>query len=880
MVSPRFEMASSSPFGCVTRRDACTIQHASLQKSIIKDNLNIPISTPNHSTQKPTNNADTWVIRVAKNKLGNLSFSTKLHNICRDNKDDSSLSALMSPRHSKIVDRWAATARQQAQEMVTTLENNKMEAMNNFPSRSSSFKSIKEVSPPCCDTSFESEIANLGASSLVRIWEKRLNNQLNNCPKPNTLTSSGRTSSNTSSNESAVSIGEQCSVSEEGTIEPPNEESFLAWEESDNESCSSPKVQSTTSDTTESKRGRVANIIKRLTITDQMQSSTASHDHKDHELCNSVTGSLHRECDRASIPKQQELRTLAQVISSPIIRGRQAFNDLLMQFESDRHGELHNLAERGAVSRFTQRGRIQSLLRLRLLQRGVTAYDQPHQKLVDTEVNRQQGSAIMQLREIFNRGHEPRTSTVAEVSNPRKPSREIESSVTQSDNFPTSNWISKDTRCKIAYDTSIPHEKPTLNYVSQTSATNNAHPSSNVTFRGTFFEAQNDDHKETIGASSSMADSDANEMVHKVVTNDQQCDTTKISYDEIVIEEEATDPPQYASSSYDDIVEEEEASEQDDDETSYDWISDISRPRSYWEELRQERYREKLNLGSENDEIRKLLERRTVSTFLSSGFCERLDRLIMSHMGPQTKLMSSQCDEQDREGSMDQLRAFFQERLHFRGSDKEDGDREQEKEERRNEEEEEEEQEEKAEEQEESTISGSDHEGDYFNQSSSSIHAPSPSSWSYRDNDVGDDSDRLVSMPSPSPSQSQSQHHHSIEMEFIYEMRGQMDQLFHEMSELRNLIKSCMDMQMKMQLQQSKDQEVHTVKEEENKFPNRTPKKGNCCICREQKVNSLLYRCGHMCACLKCANELQWNSGKCPICQAPIIDVVRVYAES
>lgn len=44
-------------------------------------------------------------------------------------------------------------------------------------------------------------------------------------------------------------------------------------------------------------------------------------------------------------------------------------------------------------------------------------------------------------------------------------------------------------------------------------------------------------------------------------------------------------------------------------ETSYDWISDISRPRSHWEDRRQEWYHEMLNSNSENAEIRRLLER-------------------------------------------------------------------------------------------------------------------------------------------------------------------------------------------------------------------------------------------------------------------------------
>lgn len=44
-------------------------------------------------------------------------------------------------------------------------------------------------------------------------------------------------------------------------------------------------------------------------------------------------------------------------------------------------------------------------------------------------------------------------------------------------------------------------------------------------------------------------------------------------------------------------------------ETNNDWLSEISRPRSYWEELRKTRYLEVMNTRSEKEDIRRLLER-------------------------------------------------------------------------------------------------------------------------------------------------------------------------------------------------------------------------------------------------------------------------------
>lgn len=361
MASPQVEtIPTSSPFG----HDA--------KLKIMRNHLKkLPISdpVPIKKTQKPT-----WVSRVANKNNNNLE-SLRFNKLCGDQKDDSSsLSALMSPRHSHIIDRWAA---KQAEEVVH------VESLKTKHSRRQ-----VSVSPPRSDVSSESEKKSiLGASSLVQMWEKRLNKS-NSTTKQNTPPTSSPTRTNLDE--------ENCRVSEEVESEIfCFDEQLPDWEsDKTDQSCSSSKVLHS-SDVTEREGVKVADIIKRLKIT--------NNDENDHELSSSVSSSPYKERGCVATPKRLvEHKGFSQLTNSPRIRGRQAFNDLMMQFESDRRGELNNLAQRTAVSKFRQRGRIQSLLRLRLLQRGVAAFDpfrHNHKSSAAPQVNKQQqGSAIIQLK--------------------------------------------------------------------------------------------------------------------------------------------------------------------------------------------------------------------------------------------------------------------------------------------------------------------------------------------------------------------------------------------------------------------------------------------------------------------------------------------------
>ena len=46
-----------------------------------------------------------------------------------------------------------------------------------------------------------------------------------------------------------------------------------------------------------------------------------------------------------------------------------------------------------------------------------------------------------------------------------------------------------------------------------------------------------------------------------------------------------------------------------------------------------------------------------------------------------------------------------------------------------------------------------------------------------------------------------------------------------------------------------------------------------CQICYEGEMDSLFYDCGHVCACVDCAKQLE----NCPVCRKAIVSVVKIY---
>lgn len=617
-----------------------------------------------------------------------------------------------------------------------------------------------------------------------------------------------------------------------------SDDSIGDWESDRTAVSGPPSSRGRDSDATENERLRVADIIRKLTE-DRISCDPLPH--------------VRTSSD------QSEQRCFSPVINSPrMIRGRQAFQDLFLKMERDRHNELRGLEACRAVSRYSHRGRIQALLRVRFLRRGLEAREGHQSNGAPPDPKRLTQPAIFHIRERFNSSvhscREAVDATLVEENVSTSDQEEIENTkeeVVHSKSMPrvgTDNIMDK--------ESSVTSKEYSFDHASHEARENVQQNSPQL------FGAEHIPVPDKASQDSSGEESNNGFLAIKPeeVTNLQ---VTEAKYELLGDSAEECGSPHLAES---EVYHSEAGWEEG---TSRDWICEVSRPRGDWEDLRKARYQDMLDTFSENEEIRSLLQRGTVSNFLSSGLREQIDRVMLSRAQEKLTLISNRTQEEE------QLPLETARDKDSEVAISEEGEAEEAQDEERDEfgiyyDEYEET---------ESSI------GQQYNDDLDRTISTPPPSWpQHGGHDVSDYSypvassstyQSLSSTPYSQDHNTSSTIHSANEIDLLYDLKGHMDQLHQELSELRRSIKCCMTMQMK--LQRSIKQEVATTSshpDDKNGQRNRGSG-GRCCVCYKRQVDSLLYRCGHMCTCLKCAQELQQGGGKCPICRAPIMDIVQ-----
>ncbi|XP_019160666.1 PREDICTED: uncharacterized protein LOC109157187 [Ipomoea nil] len=578
------------------------------------------------------------------------------------------------------------------------------------------------------------------------------------------------------------------------------------------------------SDASERERLKVADIIKKLSC-NVGEENQSDHGGTDSPLPRLRTPSDHHHSD------QSPSRSHSLAVNSPrFIRGRKAFVDLLMQMERERVRELEGVMERKIVSKFQHKGRIQAMLRLKFLRRPEDANDsRPLHCKASSESNRSKQSSIVNLRERFNAVLQQGVADSKTTPKEGADNRDVVDRTLVIGNVSTSCQVKEEKHPQQGVETSLSPQ--------------NARSSvAGIRLDGC------SNSKEVTGQNVSSG----------VRRNEETGDTEerKENWGTSHNKDEETIGHQPMESEWGWVREYSHVQNRSDElhyDFSQDWITDVSRPQSVWEDLRQARYQEMLDPFLDNQDIQELLQRRSVSNFLTGGMREIIDLLMISRSQGHQRTIDTAVQEVKEQAAADDGDKVEERRCIASGEDE-------------------------YQEEEDEEVDNREEDNGVNDGPAGSVDQ----TWSYNQGrDLSDDSDQTTSAYSQNnePYRS-SQRHPSIEIQLIYELKTHMEQLRQEMFEVQRSIKSCVDMQMKLQ-RSIKHEVTAALAQSGHKrgrgSGNKRVRKGNCCICHDMKVDSLLYRCGHMCTCFNCARELQSGDGKCPICQAPILDVVRTH---